>query len=247
MPRLLRDAAQTPIATRLKAFLADLGAKGRAKNTLSKYRNTIPALCKRCGWVVVRDGNAQSFTLWRGKTTLRAKMLNDLLAARAGFLHWMERQQLIRENPLKHVERVRNRSPREFRRALLPKDAQRVLNVSPPHRAIVSQTIRYTGLRSSEMKGLRWADFELEATPPCVRVPSSISKNRNPSEHKLAPTLWRISKRSDRQTRCPTNGRSAALCRGCRRSRKISRRRESRSSMCAAGVWTSRPAEIFRH
>jgi hypothetical protein len=51
-PELMRNAAQTPIATHLKAFLADLQAKGRSKNTLGKYRNSIPKLCKRCGWVI---------------------------------------------------------------------------------------------------------------------------------------------------------------------------------------------------
>ena len=66
-PKLIRDAAQTPIAEHLKAFLDDLEAKGRAKNTLSKYRNCIPVLCKRCGWVLVRDVTAQSFTVWRAK------------------------------------------------------------------------------------------------------------------------------------------------------------------------------------
>ena len=47
-PKLMRDAAQTTIAAHLKAFLADLEAKGRASNTLGKYRNCIPSLCKRC-------------------------------------------------------------------------------------------------------------------------------------------------------------------------------------------------------
>src|SRR5471032_3319951 len=50
-PKLMRDAAQTPVADHLKAFLADIEAKGRSKNTLNKYRNCIPKLCKRCGWV----------------------------------------------------------------------------------------------------------------------------------------------------------------------------------------------------
>jgi len=99
-PKLMRDAAQTPISTHLKAFLADLEAKGRASNTLGKYRNCIPALCRRCRWVMVRDVSAQSFTVWRATSNLRAKTLNDLLAAMSSLLNWMERQQLIMGNPL---------------------------------------------------------------------------------------------------------------------------------------------------
>ena len=188
-PKLMRDAAQTSIAAHLKAFLADLEAKGRAKNTLSKYRNCIPVLCKRCGWVLVRDVTAQSFTVWRAKSELRPKTLNDLLGAASSLLHWMERQQLILANPLRHVERVHDRAPREYRRALLPQDAQRLLNLAPPHRAMVYLMMLYTGLRSAEMKGLKWEDFDLEANSPCVRVPSSISKNRKSSVHNLRAEL----------------------------------------------------------
>ena len=188
-PKLMRDAAQTPIAEHLRAFLADLEAKGRAKNTLSKYRNCIPVLCKRCGWVLVRDVTAQSFTVWRAKSELRPKTLNDLLGAASSLLHWMERQQLILANPLRHVERVHDRAPREYRRALLPLDAQRLLNLAPPHRAMVYLMILYTGLRPAEMRGLKWEDFDLEAKSPCVRVPASISKNRKSSVHNLRPEL----------------------------------------------------------
>ncbi len=188
-PKVMRDAAQAPLAEHLRAFLADLEAKGRSANTLSKYRNCIPALCKRCRWSLVKDITAQSFTVWRAQSGLRAKTLNDLLGAASSFLHWMERQQLILANPLKHVGRVHDRAPREFRRALLPEDAQRLLNVAPPHRATVYLTILYTGLRVAEMKGLKWADFDLESVPPCVRVPSSISKNRKASVHGLRPEV----------------------------------------------------------
>ena len=188
-PKLLRDAAQTPIKEHLAAFLADLEAKGRAINTITKYRNCIPVLCSRCKWVLIRDVTGQSFTHWRTSSGLRPKTLNDLLAAMSSLLNWMERQQLILSNPLKHVERVKDRKPREFRRALLPSDAQRLLSVAPKHRATVYLTILYTGLRSAEMKGLKWQNFDFESTPPCVRVPSSISKNCKSSVHGLRPEL----------------------------------------------------------
>jgi hypothetical protein len=64
-----------------------------------------------------------------------------------------------------------------------------LLNVAPSHRATVYLAILYTGLRSSELKGLRWDHFDFESSPPCVRVPSSISKNRKSSVHGLRPEL----------------------------------------------------------
>jgi integrase len=188
-PKVMRDAAQTPIADHLTAFLADHKAKGRADNTVSKYENCIPLLCKRCSWVMVRDVTAQSFASWRTQSGLRPKTLNDLLGAMSCFLHWMERQQLIVANPLKHVGRVSNHSPREFRRALSPADAQRLLDVSPPPRATVYLAMLYTGLRSAELKGLKWEHFDLDSPEPCVRLPSSIAKNRKAKPITLRPEL----------------------------------------------------------
>jgi len=132
---------------------------------------------------------AQSFITWRSHSSLRPKTLNDLLGAMTSLLNWMERQQLILSNPLKHVERVHDRSPREFRRALYPEDAQRLLTVAPPHRATVYLMILYTGLRKCELMGLKWEHFDFEANPPSVRVPASISKNGKTSTHGLRPEL----------------------------------------------------------
>ena len=188
-PKIMRDAAQKPVAEHLAAFLADHRAKGRAENTLTKYENCIPLLCKRCSWVMVRDITAQSFVAWRTQSGLRPKTLNDLLGVMSCFLHWMERQQLILANPLKHVGRVANHSPREFRRALAPADAQRLLDVSPADRATVYLMMLYTGLRSAELKGLKWEHFELSGAEPCVRIPSSIAKNRKSKPISLRPEL----------------------------------------------------------
>ncbi len=188
-PKLLRDAAQTPIAGHLAAFLADLTANGRSRNTLGKYRNCIPKLCERCGWVMVRDINVQSFSEWSRKSGLSPKTRNCLLGAMGSLLRWMERRQLILANPLKQVEKVPNRSPGSYRRALSPTEAQKLLNVAPPHRAAVYLAALYTGLRRAELNGLKWEHFDLDAVPPTLRVPSSISKNRKESVHGLRPEL----------------------------------------------------------
>ena len=188
-PKLVRDAAQTPIADHLKAFLADREAAGRSKNTLRKYGNGIPKLCERCGWVMVRDMTAQSFSAWRAGCGLSPKTVNDMLGAMRSLLNWMERQQLILSNPLKHVLKVENRPPGAFRRALSPDEAQKLIDVAPFHRSVIYLSVLYTGLRRAELNGLTWADFNFGAVPPCLRVPSSISKNRKASVHYLRPEL----------------------------------------------------------
>jgi integrase len=188
-PKLMRDAAQTPIADHLKAFLADIEAKGRSKNTLSKYRNCIPKLCKRCSWVRVRDITSQSFCQWRAASGLGPKTLNDLLGAMCSLLQWMERQQLIIANPLKHAGKITNQNPKAYRRALSVEHIEKLLAVSPLDRAMVYLTVLYTGLRRAEMNGLKWEDFDLDSTPALLRVPSSISKNKKATTHELRTEL----------------------------------------------------------
>ena len=188
-PKLMRDAAQTPIAGHLKSFLADIEAKGRSKNTLGKYRNCIPKLCKRCGWVMVRDITSQSFCQWRAASGLGPKTLNDLLGAMSSLLQWMERQQLILANPLKHAGKITNRNPKAYRRALSLEHIEKLLAVAPLHRAMVYLTALYTGLRRAEMNGLKWEAFDLESTPALLRVPSSISKNKKATTHELRAEL----------------------------------------------------------
>jgi integrase len=139
--------------------------------------------------VIIKDITPQSFTAWRVGSSLRPKTLNDLLDSVSSFLNWMEGQRYITSNPLKHLGGVKDYSPREFRRALSPEDAQKLLNVAPRHRAVVYLAILYTGLRSAEMKGLTWGDFDFDSSQPCVRVPSSISKNRKASVHGLHAEL----------------------------------------------------------
>ena len=187
-PKLLRDAAQTPIREHLKAFLIEKG-KDRSKNTVSKYRNCIPKLCDRCGWFMVRDITSQSFSQWRAKSELSAKTLNDLLGSICSLLNWMEAHQLILSNPLKHVDKLRNQTPNAYRRALSLEQIEKLLAVSPRHRAMVYFTALYTGLRRAELNGLRWEDFDLAVSPPLLRVPSSISKNKKATTHELRTEL----------------------------------------------------------
>jgi hypothetical protein len=159
-PKLARDAAQTPIASHLEAFLRDRGAEGCSKNTLSKYRNSIPVLCKRCGWVLVRDITPQSFSAWRAGSGLKAKTVNDCLGSIKSVLNWMVGQQLILSNPLKLIQKIENRSTGTYRRALWPDQIRALLVAAPFQRAVVYLSVIYTGLRRAELDGLTWTKME---------------------------------------------------------------------------------------
>lgn len=102
---------------------------------------------------------------------------------------WMKRKRLLVADPLVEVRAVPNPNVGGFRRSLSVDEIQRLLAKSPRHRAMVYQTILYTGLRRAEMNGLKWDDFKLMQAQPHVRVPSSLSKNRKESIHHLRPEL----------------------------------------------------------
>ncbi len=189
VPKAAREAQQTPLLVHHLAFLAACESAKLSPNTLNKYRHSLPKLFERCGWKSLRDVSAPSFISWRERSGLLPKTVNDLLGSMRTMLLWMRRTRLILADPLSEVRKVHNDRLGSFRRSLSIEDLQRLLTKAPRHRAVVYQTIVYTGLRRAEMNGLKWDDFKLADAQPHVRVPSSISKNRKESIHYLRPEL----------------------------------------------------------
>jgi integrase len=189
VPRAAREAQHTSLTDHHVGFMAACISAQLSTNTLNKYRHSLPKLFARCGWQTLRDVTAPTFIAWRERSGLLPKTVNDLLGSMRTMLLWMKRTRLITVDPLSDVRKVSNPRVGSFRRALSVQELQRLLTTSPRHRAVVYQTIIYTGLRRAEMNGLKWDDFKLDDTQPFVRVPSSISKNRKESVHYLRPEL----------------------------------------------------------
>lgn len=177
VPRLAREGAQRPLLGHLGAFLRDIEARGRAKNTITHYRKNLTKLCDRCGWVFLRDVTARSFCEWRASSDLSPKFVNDLLGFMRTFLGWLRREGLLLADPLEHVEKVSNSRVGGYRRALSAGDVQKFLAAAPPKRAAVYLIILYTGLRRAEMNRLKWGDFDLDGTAPRVFVPATVTEN----------------------------------------------------------------------
>ena len=185
IPRPTREAWRTPLTTHHAAFLKSGAAAKLSERTLIKYRFSLPLLFTRCKWTTIRDVTPASFTKWRDAGGLAPKSVNDLLGSMRTFLLWMKRERLILVDPLADVRKVANPGVGSFRRALSVDDIRRLLDKSPTHRARVYLTLVYTGLRRSELNGLKWGDFDFAAQPPQLRVPFSLSKNRKESTHYL--------------------------------------------------------------
>ena len=189
IPRPTREAWRTPLTTHHAAFLKAGEAAKLSARTLIKYRFSLPLLFTRCKWTTIRDVTPASFTKWRDASGLAPKSVNDLLGSMRTFLLWMKRERLILVEPLADVRKVANPDVGSFRRALSVDDVRRLLEKSPTHRARVYLTMIYTGLRRSELNGLKWGDFDFAAQTPQLKVPSSLSKNRKESTHYLRPEV----------------------------------------------------------
>ena len=189
IPKPTREALRTSLKDHHAAFIAGCEAAKLSRNTLNKYRHCLPKLFDRCGWTTIRDVTASSFTDWREQSGLAPKTVNDLLGSLRTMILWMKRKRLLVADPLTEVRKVSNPNVGGFRRSLSVDEIHRLLAKSPRHRAVVYQTILYTGLRRAEMNGLKWDDFKLTEAHPHVRVPSSLSKNRKESIHHLRPEL----------------------------------------------------------
>jgi integrase len=188
-PRTARQAAQRPIAELQAAFLGDLTARGKSSNTLRIYRAALGKLRAGCGWNYLRDVTGESFCAWRAGCGLSPKTANDYLHAGQRFFRWLMRQRMAVENPLEYVEPVEARTVAEYRRALTASEVALLLATAPRARAIVYRLAVETGIRRRELKGLRWADMNLECERPCVRVPASIAKNRKTVLIELGPEM----------------------------------------------------------
>ena len=187
--RSIREAVTVPLTDHLTAFVADLQAKGRTKGTLRKYSGTMRILFDRLGWSDLRSVSPKEFVQWRAKSGLSAKSVNDVLANAQGFFRWLKNQRQLLEDPLKYVQRIDTRGKTACRRALSPEEFGNLLRTAPAFRALVYTTALYTGLRRKELNEIRWLDFLLDESPPRVRVPASISKNRKEALLPLHPEL----------------------------------------------------------
>ena len=173
--RKTEETAQKPLNELLDTFIADTAARGRAENTLIKYKRLKTQFVSH-GWHRLGDVTPGSFCDWRAQSHLMPKTKNDALLNASAFFNWLKKQRIIRENPLEGVQRVDNRRTPQFRRALTPDEAQRLLAASPHTRAAIYLILMETGLRRSELNQLTWSDFTLDGPAPCVRVRASIAK-----------------------------------------------------------------------
>ena len=190
----IREAARTPLRQHLKDFLADLERRGKAGRGGRDGRllgGRIDRLMDACAWSLPAAVSADSFIRWRSQQSdlLGARTLKHYLEGIVCLLNWMERSGRIKTNPLRHVDKVDDRVDVRRRRQALPDEKLGRLVRGSGTRGIIYFTAARSGLRSDELRQLAWADVELDAQPPRVRVRVETAKNKREQFVDLVPEI----------------------------------------------------------
>ena len=191
-PKLVRNAAQRPLAEHLSDYEADLVTRGRAGRggrgaRLLKAR--VLRLIAECCWKLPVNVSADSFVAWRNRQKAAARTLNHYLQGMISFLNWMERVGRIKVNPLKFVGKVDERGRKKrVRRAFTDDELRKVIEGSGP-RGVIYFTAARTGLRQEELRQLVWGDVRLDAEKPEIVVRAETAKNKKQEPVWLVPEI----------------------------------------------------------
>jgi len=188
-PQAIRTASQTPLATHLSDYVADLQAVKRDGQYIYELKNRVRRLMRECGWSQIKDISSDSFQTWRTKQTLAAKTINEYLISISSLLNWMEKHDRIDKNPLRHVQKVQvNGEQRRPRRAFTHAEFERLLAVSEESRSVYVTAV-FTGLRRSELAAVEWDDVHLDASQPFISARASTTKNHKQAVIGLHPDV----------------------------------------------------------
>jgi integrase len=180
-----------PLADHLKDFVAALAAKGGSPNHCKVSATRIGRIIAIAGFRRISD-----LSLSRSLdalATLRAdgfsqETINHHIRAVKAFSRWLWRDKRDRDHALAHLAtKTTDADRRRTRRALTPEEAIRLVSVteprpldgglSGPDRAMLYSIALATGLRRDELKSITPESFDLQSTPPVVRVLAGYCKN----------------------------------------------------------------------
>ena len=194
----LLEAHTRPLNEHLTDYKAHLEAKGNTEQYVQQTINRVCCLIDGCRfryWADVQASKAQQFiaALKSSKTQAATALTqNYYLRDLKSFARWAVRDGRLPESPIEHMRplsasKVRN-DRRHERRALTVHEAQRLLSMAHqgperygmdgPARSLAYRLCIETGLRSSELRSLTRAAFDLSHDEPTVTVQAAYTKNR---------------------------------------------------------------------
>ena len=179
-PKILRDAAQTPLIELLETWVS-VGLSPDVKDKHRYYSKSRPAkIIQDCEWKYLRDVTAQDFEAWRTHQLMseayKHKTLNDYLSSLRSFFKWLEERGMLAKNPLTPVKLLRKQEADSLR-AITPDELLELVTVAAPYRACLYKVAGFVGLRRRELKTLKWNRVYLDPTKPRIELDPSLSKN----------------------------------------------------------------------
>ena len=173
-------------------WLDGLIAKGNTGKHAEQVTSRARRLIDECGfryWPDVTASRVQTYIgeLRDGGTS--AQTCNFYLQAVKQFARWLVADRRIGESPLVHLKSENVRTDRRHdRRALEVEELHTLLEqvrsgpvrkgMTGPQRSLCYWLVVETGLRAGEVRSLSPASFNLDASPPAVRVAAGYSKRR---------------------------------------------------------------------
>lgn len=163
-PLAVRQAAAKSLDELCESFVVQLDA---AKLTGTRYRSCLKIVREENHWTHLSHVTESAFRRWFRESKLRASTRNDYLAIWKGLFKWLKRERMVQESPLEFIDKLdETRTSREFRRALMPEEVDRLLACEriPKARRTIYRVLLETGLRGKELRGLRVGDFNFGGT-----------------------------------------------------------------------------------
>jgi integrase len=196
--------AKKPLLDHLAEYVRYLGAKGDTANHVALTEMRIKSALDGCRFVRIADlqpSTVVSFLadLRRPRQSPDGKELpgksittaNYYLTAIKGFTRWLWKDRRTTVDPLAGMSKLAHaeNDVRHARRMLEPSELRELLTaargsdkalyyLAGPDRFMIYATSIYTGFRAKELHSLNPEDFDLDGSPPTIRVQSDYSKNR---------------------------------------------------------------------
>jgi integrase/recombinase XerC len=190
------DQNRTPIQEHLDAYIAQCRLRGDSKRHVDqkkRHLDDVLTFTKATQLSTLRIDDVNRYLLSIDAAKRGARTRNIIRADVVAFGTWCVKSDRLPHNPWTNVVRADEvMDRRRERRAFTNDELAKFLDTArtrSPGRWLAYFVAVNTGLRRSELRGLRWADVDLDGTEPTVTVRASVSKNRTQAELPLLPDV----------------------------------------------------------
>jgi len=185
------EAAETPLAKVLAAYVDDLTREGRDDMYRYNCGKLLAKLFKECGWGTLREIEPAGMTEWMGraaKSGRAARTVNSYLDHAIAFVKWSIGQGKIEHNALAGIKKADATKKARTRRAFTPDQLRRFLDAAGPRRLLYLTAV-LTGLRKGELRDLCWGSVVLAGDRPHIRLEAEKTKGKRADLLPLVPEL----------------------------------------------------------